>query len=192
MDRLKIVTFIMLTQFILVACQPPEEKDILEGISTGTEYMEVDGEVDIKEEEISYKDTRIFIDGVELAIDKRGNEVKLLNYRDRTLISLRPLVDQIGSKFEWDGAGKKQRMNIITDEIKIVGTLNSNRYEIWYTDPSGESRRRIVHSETPMVEFNREVYAPLRFIGEVLKYEVEWQTDKIKLTKQKTKTTKEM
>lgn len=101
----------------------------------------------------------IKVDGVNF-----GNNEALIS-NERTYIPVRKFSELLGSYVEWDS--KTKQVLVVKDGVELKFVVNEKRVlydnEVYYMD-------------TPLINVNGVTYAPVRFIAEALRYNVEWDS----------------
>ena len=98
-----------------------------------------------------------------------------------TLIPLRGLVEEMGAEILWDGAKEKitLKTEVMTIELQIWNNI------VWVTDtryPKGKMMYTLLNP--PVISENR-TFIPVRFVSEILGYNVAWDgaTQTVTVTK---------
>lgn len=92
-----------------------------------------------------------------------------INYKEtvlndgRTYIPVRKFSELLGSYVEWDS--KTRQILVIKNEIELKFAVNEKR--VIYND-------EVYYMDTTLININGVTYAPIRFIAEALRYNVEW------------------
>ena len=96
-------------------------------------------------------------------------DVKPILYKDRTLIPVRAVFEEMGCYVDWDSANN---MAIIGNEEKVIFVpINSEKMRVYDIASDKES---VVYLDVPAMLINDRTMIPLRAVGEALDARVDW------------------
>ena len=184
----RVIILIMISTMVLTGCSKKsdninkEEIDnnvsILDTIVNKTDYLTVDSMIRYEDEEVILSDKKkVYVNGEELKKSSKYNkdladdEVKVLLFRDRSLLPLRDFADALGITLGWGSSGEKQHVYMYYNDIKLKFYVNSNKCII-YVD--NDDNNKEVYIETPSILYEGTLYVPIRFLTEVLGMQVDW------------------
>ncbi len=188
MKSSKLIILLLLVPLILTACKNIDNIDNTgdNGTEDATnvevsEYLISDEIIVYDEDEFKESEMKVELDGEILRYNPKYNndideEVKVIIFRQRSLVPLRELAEKLGYEIEWDGAGKKQVLQITGNGRIITTKLNSNEFII---TKDGVTTKLL--TETPNVKYDGKIYVPARFMGEAFGLEVEWLEKEFKV-----------
>ena len=176
----RVIILIMISTMVLTGCSKKsdninkEEIDnnvsILDTIVNKTDYLTVDSMIRYEDEEVILSDKKkVYVNGEELKKSSKYNkdladdEVKVLLFRDRSLLPLRDFADALGITLEWGSSGEKQHVYMYYNDIKLKFYVNSNKCII-YVD--NDDNNKEVYIETPSILYEGTLYVPIRFLTE--------------------------
>ena len=188
MKSSKLIILLLLFPLILTACKNIDNIDNTgdNGTEEATnvevsEYLISDEIIVYDEDEFKESEIKVELDGEILRYNPKYNndidgEVKVIIFRQRSLVPLRELAEKLGYEIEWEGAGKKQVLKITGNGRIITTKLNSNEFII---TKDGVATKLL--TETPNVKYDSKIYVPVRFMGEAFGLEVEWLEKEFKV-----------
>lgn len=188
MKSSKLIILLLLFPLILTACKNIDNIDNTgdNGTEEATnvevsEYLISDEIIVYDEDEFKESEIKVELDGEILRYNPKYNndidgEVKVIIFRQRSLVPLRELAEKLGYEIEWEGAGKKQVLKITGNGRIITTKLNSNEFII---TKDGVTTKLL--TETPNVKYDSKIYVPVRFMGEAFGLEVEWLEKEFKV-----------
>lgn len=186
MKNSKLAIILLIVPLLLTACKnidsgnPDDNSEEITNIEV-SEYLISDEIIVYDEEEFKESEMKVELDGEILRYNPKYNndnddEVKVIIFRNRSLVPLRELSEKLGYEIEWDGAGKKQVLQITGNGRIITTKLNSNEFII---TKDGATTKLL--TETPNVKYDSKIYVPARFMGEAFGLEVEWLEKEFKV-----------
>lgn len=188
MKSSKLIILLLLVPLILTACKNIDNIDNIGNNGTEeatnvevSEYLISDEIIVYDEDEFKESEIKVELDGEILRYNPKYNndidgEVKVITFRQRSLVPLRELAEKLGYEIEWEGAGKKQVLKITGNGRIITTKLNSNEFII---TKDGVTTKLL--TETPNVKYDSKIYVPVRFMGEAFGLEVEWLEKEFKV-----------
>lgn len=188
MKSSKLIILMLLVPLILTACKNIDNIDNIGNNGTEeatnvevSEYLISDEIIVYDEDEFKESEIKVELDGEILRYNPKYNndidgEVKVIIFRQRSLVPLRELAEKLGYEIEWEGAGKKQVLKITGNGRIITTKLNSNEFII---TKDGVTTKLL--TETPNVKYDSKIYVPVRFMGEAFGLEVEWLEKEFKV-----------
>lgn len=188
MKSSKLIILLLLVPLILTACKNIDNIDNIGNNGTEeatnvevSEYLISDEIIVYDEDEFKESEIKVELDGEILRYNPKYNndidgEVKVIIFRQRSLVPLRELAEKLGYEIEWEGAGKKQVLKITGNGRIITTKLNSNEFIII---KDGVTTKLL--TETPNVKYDSKIYVPVRFMGEAFGLEVEWLEKEFKV-----------
>jgi hypothetical protein len=102
--------------------------------------------------------------------DENGNVVKPELIRDRTMVPMRKIFEELGATIEWNS--ETRTVTATKDGTTIILTIDSMKA----TKKIGENSQEITLDSAPVILNNRTM-VPVRFIAESLDKQVGWQQD---------------
>ncbi|QOR36398.1 N-acetylmuramoyl-L-alanine amidase [Clostridium sp. 'deep sea'] len=103
-------------------------------------------------------DISLYIDG-----EKLGNEFKPVLVNNKSIAPIRIITEKLGSQIKWNG--ENRTVTIFNGSSKIVLTIDKNTVT--------RDSQTFTLDVAPQIINNR-TYVPLRFVSEILGYEVKW------------------
>ncbi len=188
MKSSKLIILLLIFPLILTACKNIDNIDNTGNNGTEeatnvevSEYLISDEIIVYDEDEFKESEIKVELDGEILRYNPKYNndidgEVKVIIFRQRSLVPLRELAEKLGYEIEWEGAGKKQVLKITGNGRIITTKLNSNEFII---TKDGVTTKLL--TETPNVKYDSKIYVPVRFMGEAFGLEVEWLEKEFKV-----------